>query len=108
MFKSGLKLGILCDTDFLIRLNQPQDELHGNARGYPVIADMPSSPNVQIYQFSGLFVGFALGGLVGGFRCIRLKPSSISEDSSYNEVPAYAKVDPPPIQRVKPCPEDEW
>lgn len=34
MSKSGVKLGILCDTGFLIRLNQPQDELHGNARGY--------------------------------------------------------------------------
>lgn len=77
--------------------------------GYPVIADTPSSPNVQLYQFSGLFVGFVLGGLVGGLRCIRIKPSSISANSSYNQVPAYAKVDPPPIQRVKPrCPEDEW
>ncbi len=34
MSKSGLTLGVLCDTGFLIRLNQPQDELHGNARGY--------------------------------------------------------------------------
>ena len=34
MSKSGLKLGILCDTGFLIRLNQPQNELHTNARGY--------------------------------------------------------------------------
>lgn len=28
------KLGVLCDTGFLIRLNQPQDPLHANARGY--------------------------------------------------------------------------
>ncbi len=34
MSKPTLKLGILCDTGFLIRLNQPQDELHANARGY--------------------------------------------------------------------------
>lgn len=34
MSKPATKLGILCDTGFLIRLNQPQDELHGNARGY--------------------------------------------------------------------------
>lgn len=34
MSKPTLKLGILCDTGFLIRLNQPQDELHTNARGY--------------------------------------------------------------------------
>ena len=33
MSKSGLKLGILCDTGFSIRLNQPHDELHENARG---------------------------------------------------------------------------
>lgn len=39
MSKSGLKLGILCDTGFLIRLNQPQDELHGNARAYPLASD---------------------------------------------------------------------
>jgi len=26
--------GILCDTGFLIRLNDPQDDLHLNARGY--------------------------------------------------------------------------
>ncbi len=34
MSKTVLKLGVLCDTGFLIRLNQPQDELHANARGY--------------------------------------------------------------------------
>jgi len=34
MAKSCMMLGVLCDTGFLIRLNQPQDELHGNARGY--------------------------------------------------------------------------
>ena len=34
MSKPTLKLGVLCDTGFLIRLNQPQDELHANARGY--------------------------------------------------------------------------
>jgi predicted nucleic acid-binding protein len=28
------KLGVLCDTGFLIRLNQPQGPLHANARGY--------------------------------------------------------------------------
>jgi predicted nucleic acid-binding protein len=28
------KFGVLCDTGFLIRLNQPQDPLHANARGY--------------------------------------------------------------------------
>ena len=32
--KSALKFGVLCDTGFLIRLNQPQDALHVNARGY--------------------------------------------------------------------------
>lgn len=76
---------------------------------YPLIADTPSSPNVQLYQFSGLFVGFALGGLVGGLRCLRIKPSSFPEDPSPDEVPSYAKADPAPLQRVKPrCPEDEW
>ena len=34
MSKAALKFGVLCDTGFLIRLNQPQDELHANARGY--------------------------------------------------------------------------
>lgn len=34
MPKTGVKLGILCDTGFLIRLNQPQNELHANARAY--------------------------------------------------------------------------
>ena len=34
MPKSGVKLGILCDTGFLIRLNQPLDPLHANARAY--------------------------------------------------------------------------
>ncbi len=28
------KLGVLCDTGFLIRLCQPQDPLHARARGY--------------------------------------------------------------------------
>ena len=34
MSKVTEKLGVLCDTGFLIRLNQPQDPLHANARGY--------------------------------------------------------------------------
>lgn len=34
MSKTLGKLGVLCDTGFLIRLNQPQDPLHANARGY--------------------------------------------------------------------------
>ncbi len=34
MSNARLKLGILCDTGFLIRLNQPHDPLHINARGY--------------------------------------------------------------------------
>ncbi len=34
MSKSGMSLGVLCDTGFLIRLNQPNDPLHANARGY--------------------------------------------------------------------------
>lgn len=34
MPKIGEKLGVLCDTGFLIRLNQPQDPLHAHARGY--------------------------------------------------------------------------
>lgn len=34
MSKAALKCGILCDTGFLIRLNQAQDPLHANARGY--------------------------------------------------------------------------
>jgi len=34
MSKAHGKLGVLCDTGFLIRLNQPQDPLHANARGY--------------------------------------------------------------------------
>lgn len=34
MSKAMVKLGILCDTGFLIRLNQPQDSLHQNARAY--------------------------------------------------------------------------
>ncbi len=77
--------------------------------GYPVIADTPSSPNVHLHQTSGLFVGFALGWFVGYRRSLRIQPSSIPEHPSYNEVPAYAEVEPPPLQRVKPrCPEDEW
>jgi hypothetical protein len=28
------QFGVLCDTGFLIRLNNPKDPLHGNARGY--------------------------------------------------------------------------
>ena len=34
MSKTLGKLGVLCDTGFLIRLNKPQDPLHANARGY--------------------------------------------------------------------------
>jgi hypothetical protein len=34
MAKSLLKLGVLCDTSFFIRLNNPQDPLHSYARGY--------------------------------------------------------------------------
>ena len=34
MSKMGVKHGVLCHTGFLIRLNQPQDPLHGNARDY--------------------------------------------------------------------------
>ncbi len=34
MSKAHGKLGVLCDTGFLIRLNQPQDPLHAIARGY--------------------------------------------------------------------------
>jgi len=34
MSKLHGKLGVLFDTGFLIRLNQPQDPLHANARGY--------------------------------------------------------------------------
>jgi len=34
MSKAAEKYGVLCDTGFLIRLNQPQDPLHANARGY--------------------------------------------------------------------------
>lgn len=34
MPKFNGKFGVLCDTGFLIRLNQPQDPLHANARGY--------------------------------------------------------------------------
>lgn len=34
MSKAQGKFGVLCDTGFLIRLNQPQDPLHANARGY--------------------------------------------------------------------------
>jgi hypothetical protein len=77
--------------------------------GYPVIADTPSSPNVQLYQVSGLFVGFALGGFVGFRRSLRIKPSSTPEDPLSDEAPAYAEFDPPPIQQVKPpCSEEEW
>lgn len=77
--------------------------------GYPVIADKPSSPIVHLYQSSGLFVGFALGGLVGYRRSLRINPSSIAEDPSYDPAPVNPEVDPLPIHRVKPrCPEDEW
>jgi len=34
MSKIGDKLGVLCDTGFLIRLNRPQEPLHAHARGY--------------------------------------------------------------------------
>ncbi|RYD72105.1 MAG: hypothetical protein EOP84_23745 [Verrucomicrobiaceae bacterium] len=34
MSKPASKLGILCDMGFLIRLNQPRDALHANARAY--------------------------------------------------------------------------
>ena len=34
MPKPSSKLGVLCDTGFLIRLNNPHDALHANARGY--------------------------------------------------------------------------
>ena len=42
--------------------------------GYPAIADKPSSPNVSLYQFSGMFVGFALGGLIGCRRSLGDQP----------------------------------
>ncbi len=34
MAKSSAKYGVLCDTSFFIRLNNPQDQFHSNARGY--------------------------------------------------------------------------
>jgi hypothetical protein len=34
MAKGTVSTGVLCDTGFLIRLNQPKDPLHANARGY--------------------------------------------------------------------------
>ena len=34
MPKSKPRLSILCDTSFLIRLNNPKEKLHANARGY--------------------------------------------------------------------------
>lgn len=34
MPKKKETLGILCDTSFLIRLNNPAEPLHANARGY--------------------------------------------------------------------------
>lgn len=34
MPKAVFRFGVLCDTGFLIRLNQPNDPLHANARGY--------------------------------------------------------------------------
>lgn len=34
MAKAAISSGVLCDTGFLIRLNQPKDPLHANARGY--------------------------------------------------------------------------
>jgi predicted nucleic acid-binding protein len=34
MSKPVGKYGVLCDTGFLIRLNQPRDPLHTSARGY--------------------------------------------------------------------------
>jgi predicted nucleic acid-binding protein len=34
MSKGIERKGVLCDTGFLIRLNQQQDPLHANARGY--------------------------------------------------------------------------
>lgn len=34
MAKAAISSGVLCDTGFLMRLNQPKDPLHANARGY--------------------------------------------------------------------------
>jgi hypothetical protein len=34
MAKSPVKYGVLCDTSFFIRLNNPEDPFHSNARGY--------------------------------------------------------------------------
>jgi hypothetical protein len=34
MPKAKIQHGVLCDTSFLIRLNNPKEELHANARGY--------------------------------------------------------------------------
>ena len=34
MSNKEVKFGVLCDTGFLIRLNHPQDPLHGHARSY--------------------------------------------------------------------------
>lgn len=34
MPKEAASVGVLCDTGFLIRLNQPEDPLHANARSY--------------------------------------------------------------------------
>lgn len=34
MPKKKESLGVLCDTSFLIRLNNPNEQLHTNARGY--------------------------------------------------------------------------
>lgn len=33
------RVGVLCDTGFLIRLGQPDDPLHADGRGYPQMLD---------------------------------------------------------------------
>jgi len=81
---------------------------------YPIISDIPVSPNVMFYQQCGFLVGLAFGGLIGVKRSLRLKKSDGSVGSGDVNLPSYAETDPPDPtvfadSKSRPSsPEDEW
>ena len=81
---------------------------------YPLIADMPISPNIQLHHHIGLLAGLAFGGLIGHRRSLRIKVNEDPGEAKPHRMPAYAEVAPPPLPgspeaKNRPhSPEDDW
>lgn len=81
---------------------------------YPLIADMPISPNIQLHHNIGLLAGLAFGGLIGHRRSLRIKLTENPGEAKPHRIPGYAEVAPPPLPgspeaKDRPhSPEDDW